>query len=291
VARAWLGRALRSEIVRIRLTVGVDTPSVARTSNAALTAADRGDVDEVGEFITTLLATPATRLTACRGWTAHELVAHLAAGAAEEADIIEAHLVGVERPTRGFEEREAPYRVLVDAHLRDRLVEEAARLTVALDRLRRRDGERVRFTGRPMSAADFAMHSRSECALHRWDLVGRDDVGWRMLAQPCLTTHALEVLTSMPNFGEAATDRLVRHSAERHVRVTIRSAPHDDVVATVTDSALTLALKPIDDSAADVELDAAARLLMLWGRREPSASVDVHGAGPAAETLEAMFGW
>ena len=47
-------------------------------------------IDEVAEFVTTLLSTPAHRLTACRGWTAHELVAHLAAGAAEEADLIEA---------------------------------------------------------------------------------------------------------------------------------------------------------------------------------------------------------
>ncbi|MGO9874066.1 MAG: maleylpyruvate isomerase N-terminal domain-containing protein [Acidimicrobiia bacterium] len=238
-----------------------------------------------------MLATPATRLTACRGWTAHELVAHLAAGAAEEADIIEAHLVGVPRPTRGFEERESPYRAMPDAHLRDRLVEEAARLTVALGRLRHRERERVIFTGRPMSEADFAMHSRSECTLHRWDLVGRDDVGWRMLAQPCLTKHALEVLTSMSELGETAANRLARLCAERDVRLIIRSAPHDDVVATVSDSALTLVLKPIDDTAADVELDAAARLLMLWGRREPSAPVDVHAAGPAAEALEAMFGW
>jgi len=44
-------------------------------------------IDEVGEFITTLLSTPATRLTSCRGWTAHELVAHLAAGAAADQRI------------------------------------------------------------------------------------------------------------------------------------------------------------------------------------------------------------
>ncbi|MGO9874818.1 MAG: maleylpyruvate isomerase N-terminal domain-containing protein, partial [Acidimicrobiia bacterium] len=56
---------------------------MAGTAHTALTTTDGGDVDEVGELITTLLATPATRLTACRGWTAHELVAHLAAGAAE----------------------------------------------------------------------------------------------------------------------------------------------------------------------------------------------------------------
>src|SRR5450432_3787274 len=105
-------------------------------------------IDEVGELITTLLATPARRLTACRGWTAHELVAHLAAGAAEEADIIEAHFAGEHRPTRGFEDREPPFRVLADVDLRDRLVVEVARLTVALEKLARDGTDRVPFTER-----------------------------------------------------------------------------------------------------------------------------------------------
>jgi len=265
---------------------------MTRTDNHPLSAvADDDDVDEVGEFIATLVVTPPTRLTACRGWTAHELVAHLTAGAREEADIIEAHLDGVQRPTRGFEAREQPYRTLSDATLRDRLIEEAGRLGVALDHLRARGDERVMFTGRPVSAADFEMHSRSECALHRWDLVGRDDIGWRMLAQPSLTTHALSVLSAMSTLVEAPANRLARCGRYRDVCVRLRSSPHDDLVATVTGSTLTLALQPLDDTAADVELDAAARLLALWGRREPTAHIDVHADGPAAEVLDVLFGW
>src|ERR1700689_5031364 len=145
--------------------VGADTPGMTTIEHAEPTPADHDDVDEIGEFIATLFATPATRLTACRGWTAHELVAHLAAGAAEEADIIEAYFAGGQRPTRTFEEREPAYRALPDVTLRDRLVEEAARLTAALEQLARRERDLVLFTGRPMSAADFAMHSRSECTL------------------------------------------------------------------------------------------------------------------------------
>jgi hypothetical protein len=269
----------------------VETADMIRTDNHTLSAVADDDVDEVGEFIATLLVTPATRLTACRGWTAHELVAHLAAGAREEADIIEAHLDGVQRPTRGFEAREQPYRALPDVEVRDRLVEEAGRLTVALDHLRTRQQEPVMFTGRPMSAADFAMHSRSECALHRWDLIGRDDIGWRMLAQPSMTTHALAVLTSMSTLAESPANRLARYAPRDDVRVLLRSSPHDDLVATVTGSTLTLTLQPIDDTAADVELDPAARLLALWGRREPTAHVDVHADGRAAEVLDALFGW
>jgi hypothetical protein len=263
---------------------------MTRTANDLPTPTDdHADVDEVGEFIATLLATPPHRLTACRGWTAHELVAHLAAGAAEEADIIEAHFAGETRPTRNFEEREPPYRALPDADLRDRLVAEAARLAVGLEKLSQGGDDRVAFTGREMSAADFANHSRSECSLHRWDLVGRDDVGWTMLSQPSLTKHAVGVLSAMSTLPEAPVNRV--HADERDVRVIMRSAPHDDVVVTIADATLTLGLQPMSDIAPDVELDAAARLLLLWGRREPSAPIDLHATGLAADVLAALFGW
>ena len=248
-------------------------------------------IDEIAEFFTTLLATPPHRRTACRGWTAHELVAHVAAGAAEEADLIDAHLGGEPRPTRTFEAREPPYRSLADDELRDCLVREAGRLTVALDRLAQNVDDQVMFTGRAMSAADFAMHSRSECSLHRWDLVGRDEIGWAMLGQAALTEHALVVLTSMSTLPEAPANRLGAACAWPEMRAVIRSAPHDDVVVTVTGGTLAMSMQPIDETEADVELDAAARLLLLWGRREPSAPIDMHASGGTAESLEALFGW
>jgi uncharacterized protein (TIGR03083 family) len=252
---------------------------------------DDAGVDEVGELILTLLSTPAHRLTACRGWTAHELVAHLAAGAAEEAGLIEAYLAGEQRPTRAHDERERPYRSLPDVELRDRLVEEAARLTLALDELSHRDDERVIFTGRPMSVADFAMHSRSECALHRWDLVGRDDVGWAMLSQPALTKHAMSVLTSMSTLPEAPANRAAAALDHTEIRAVIRSAPHDDVVLSVDGGAVGMSTQPIDETEPDIELDAAARLLLLWGRREPSAPIDLHAGGDSAMLLGSLFGW
>lgn len=258
-----------------------------------VTAPHESTVDEVAELVSTLLATPAHRLTACRGWTAHELVAHLAAGAAEEADLIEAHLAHApERPTRAHEAREMPYRALPDPELRDRLVANAGRLAALLDQLGTADPtDRVLFTGRPMTAADFAMHSRSECALHRWDLVGRDDVGWEMLGTPALTEHALTVLTSMSTLPEAPANRLGAKSAPGDARLVLRSAPHDDVVVTFTDGALAMTLEPIIDTPPAVELEPAARLLALWGRREPSTPVDVHADGENRRRLETLFGW
>ena len=69
------------------------------------------DLDEVAELFQALLDRPGDAPTACPGWTAHELLAHLAAGAQEEASLIEAHLAGEpSRPTRAFDERERPFR-------------------------------------------------------------------------------------------------------------------------------------------------------------------------------------
>lgn len=228
-------------------------------------------IDEAREFVATLLATPADTPTACPGWTVHELVAHLAAGAAEEADLIESHLGGLpERPTRGFGEREAPYRALDDTTLRDRLFTESLRLAAAIGRL---GTETVAFTGRSMTAADFALHTRSECALHRWDIVGRDDVGWAMLAQPELARHAVSVLTSMPSLREALGARLDVASGPS-ARVVVRSAPDDDLVLDVADGSLR-ASWALPAGPADVECEPAQRLLLLWGRHEPSSPLTI----------------
>src|ERR1700709_163098 len=74
--------------------------------------------------------------TMCTGWTVHELTAHIAAGSAELADLIELELSGAHsRPTRDFEEREAPYRALSPGNLRRAFFENALRATVAVERL------------------------------------------------------------------------------------------------------------------------------------------------------------
>jgi hypothetical protein len=265
---------------------------MTETRSATHVPSGHESIDEVGELVVSLFAAPAHRATSLPGWTAHELVAHLAAGASEESELIESHLeCRPERPTRGFEERELPFRALPDVLLRDRLVEEAARLTVALEALAAdsaRDG--VLFTGRRMTAADFAMHSRSECALHRWDLVGRDDIGWAMLGQPELTTHALRVLTAMSSLPETPARRVAPFATSNH-RAMIRSAPFDDVILTISNGVVALAQAPIDDSPPSVELGAAARLLLLWGRREPSAPVDVCPESAERPLVTALLGW
>lgn len=278
------------------------TVTSSATATATLTATTGGDgntnqdvpshdrpgtPDEARELFATLLSTPPHQLTACPGWTAHELVAHLAAGAAEEADLIEAHLAGLpERATTDFEEREAPYRALTDAALRDGLVDASLRLASALERL---TTGVVRFTGRPMTASDFATHSRSECAIHRWDLVGRDDVGWAILMQEALTRHAVSVLSSMPTLAESWAMRLGPAADLAGVRVVLRSRPHDDVVVELRPGSVDVALVAPSDAPADLECDPAQRLLLLWGRREPSAPVHLHAVGPGRALVERLI--
>jgi hypothetical protein len=81
-----------------------------------------------GALAGTLLSVDPHAPTACAGWSVHELTAHLAAGSAEIADLIERELAeGRTRPTRGFEEREAPYRALSPKKLRRAFFAEALR--------------------------------------------------------------------------------------------------------------------------------------------------------------------
>ena len=245
-------------------------------------------LDEVTELVTTLLAAPPEQLTNCGGWTVHDLTAHLAAGAAETADLIEARVAGApDRATRPLADREAPYRALPATELRNRLLAEAGRLTAAQERL---GAGSVLFTGRRMTAADFALHGRSECALHRWDIAGRDDAGWSLLGRPDLTEHALTVLTEMSTLAETPHRRVAAAGVPAGTRAVLRSEGADDVLVEVAGAAVHLTARPPGEGPVALELDAAARLLLLWGRREPSAPMRLGTSDAATHGLLAALG-
>ena len=247
--------------------------------------------DEGEAFVATLLAASPSQLTACRGWTAHEVTAHLAAGSEEIADLIEGHLAGAgPRPTRSFEEREAPYRAMDDPTLRRHFFEQVERSKQARQRLARDADDAVLFTGRAMTAAEFVTHSRSERAIHRWDIVGRDEIGWEMLAQPDLTLHALKILTDMTVLPETLDNRLRVAGRSGDFEVRLRSEPHDDVVVSYSGGSLAVRSEPPGDGRVDARLDPAARLLALWGRREPSAPIYLE-RGANRDALWCLFGW
>ncbi len=199
------------------------------------------EMAEATAFNSTLANVDADQLTACSTWRAHELVAHVAAGAAAIAQNVEAFNTGGDKavpPTADLAEREAPYRQMTFADLRSSMEASHDKMISAIE----------------MPIAAFVTHARSEYALHRWDLVGDDDIGTELLAQPELTDHAVRAL------GEVLTGRGVAAGAEGTVRLSSPGRPDIEVRATG------VVYAEDDNAAIAIEGDPAARLLALWGR-------------------------
>jgi uncharacterized protein (TIGR03083 family) len=211
-------------------------------------------------FVDTLLSADPHAPTQCAGWTVHELTAHLAAGSAEIADLIDRELAGSgQRPTRDFEERETPFRVLSPRKLRHAFFREALRATVAIERLARADeGRRVAFTGASLDARALILHVESELVLHRWDIIGSDDTGVTALSDPRMGAHAVHTVAAMlPNVFPP-------RSGARET-VILRSPGCCDVAVT-GGPVTTIELAPHDGGHPIVECHPAVRTLLLWGR-------------------------
>ncbi len=247
-------------------------------------------MDEATELVTTLMAIPATAPTACAGWTAHELVAHLAAGAAEMAGLTEDAVAGrPARPTRSFRDREAPFVTLPDDALRERLVAEALRLDAAVEALGASGPEAtVPFSGRSLSAADLSLHGRSEAALHRWDLAGDDAVSVDLLRQPELTVHATSVLSSMVDGSPESVASHAEGAAIGTQRLAFASPGAADVV--FVHDELGARLEMADPCTAPVATaDPATRLLALWGRRTTIGTIRWHGAASECDAMARLL--
>ncbi len=230
-----------------------DEPVAARPSD--------GFAVEAAAFLEALEATPPFALTGCALWRAHEVAAHLGAGALEIARSLEAHGEGRPVPaTRGFEEREAPYRAMEDAKLRDALPRAIERVAAALDAVLGAEPDAVvPWTGRQMVARSFVTHLRSELALHRFDLVGDDETSQRLLGQSELTDHAVTIL------GRALLARGAAAAPAGFAAAIAAPGTRDVVVVVDGDEAR------LERSDADLEPAVvggpAARLLLLWGRQ------------------------
>lgn len=202
--------------------------------------------------------------TACAGWTVHDLLAHVTAGSAEIADLAELVLRGEPaRPTRGFEEREAPYRALSPADLRGQFVDEAIRTSAAFHELTATD-RLLPFTGAELTPASVMTHARAELVIHRWDIVGDDDTSIQALSAVELLHHTITVVGSMQ--PRVLPSPLVA-GGELKRPVVLRADGQPDVLI----DGPTLALAT-DASAEVIDLHPAARLLALWGRT-PTADI------------------
>jgi hypothetical protein len=208
--------------------------------------------------------------TACSEWTAHELVAHLAAGAKEIADLIEDTLAGrPARATQTFEQREAGFIAMDDQQLRQAMVEHSRRKVAATEVLAARGPQATfEFTGRPFTAEVLERHSRSEAAIHRWDLVGDDEVSEQLLAQQEFAGHAVEMLNTLPILDETPTARARRAGVSR-LRIVLRTRGEPDIVLEATEHGARFETCESGRAGGDavVTTDAPNRLLTLWGRR------------------------
>ncbi len=227
---------------------------------------------EAVAFAEAAAAVPENQVTACRAWTAHDLLAHVVAGGAEIVRLVQDHVDGrPSSPTTSFEDREPAFRALPYADLVG-LVADGGLLDL-LDRAAdtSEDGP-IDFTGWAMTADSLAMHVRSELAIHRWDLIGSDPIGVELLGQPEFTAHALRSLTRFDTIAERAEmrTRTVGCAASAPVEVRLRVDGEPDVVITASASSTEVAFAQADDTPA-ITTDAAGRLLLLWGRRPPPA--------------------
>jgi hypothetical protein len=204
-------------------------------------------------------------VSACEGWTAHEVTTHLAAAAAEIIRHLQPYLNGEPVPkTRTFEEREPPFRALDDTALCRRLATEERTMRAVLEEVLAREPDAViPWTGRQMAVAKFVLHLRNEFVIHRWDFVGDDQVSAELLAQPELTEHAVDLLGQL----------LLRRGREHdpcpdenfHVRLRTENAPDVRLVVEAGQAGLELVSDQTDEP--HVNLDPAARTLVIWGRR------------------------
>ncbi|ORW51764.1 hypothetical protein AWB90_04430 [Mycobacterium paraense] len=216
--------------------------------------------------------------TWCEAWTVRDVVIHQAGNAEELARVLQAHLEGNPVGTRGFEEREGPLRALGDAELWDALHERMATLNDVATAAEAVPADTdVAWTGRTMKVPWFAEHMREELVLHCWDITGDDPAAQARLAEPWMTTHSVTAV-GRPLLAKGAKGLREGERIEGRLRV-----PGDDDVVVTADADHTYIGMAGPEGPATLETDAAARVLLLWGRRPGNPSRICSDAGP--ETL------
>lgn len=221
--------------------------------------------------------------TWCEAWTVRDIVVHQAGNAEELARVLGGHLDGQPVATRSFEEREAPLRALNDADLWDALTDRMATLNdVAVAAEGVPADTDVAWTGRTMKVPWFAEHMREELVLHSWDITGDVPAAQARLAEPWMTTHSV-VAVGKPLLAKGA--KLL--SRGERIEARLRADGTDDVVLAADSDQVTIGLAE-PEGPATLETDAAARVLLLWGRRPADPSRIRSRAG--AETLGRVRG-
>ena len=220
---------------------------------------------EANAFLTTIDAASPEAVSACEGWTTHEIAAHVTGIAMEVIRHLEPYLQGEAVPdTRSFEEREAPLQALGHTELLRRLDSEESQMRrLVAEVLDREPNAVIPWTGRHMAVAKFIPHLRNEHALHRWDVVGEDDISRQLLGSDELVDHSIAELGQILLVAGRKHDP----DPDTDFRVRLRSEGHRDLRVLVEGGTATLTWA--EDSADEpwVDIDPVARHIFIWGRR------------------------
>lgn len=137
-----------------------------------------------------------------------------------------------------------------------------------------------------MAVAKFVPHMRNEFAVHRWDFAGDDEVSDQLLAQPELTEHAVGVLGEiLLRYGRSHDPH-----PDEDFDVRLRAADTPDVRVRVRAGRAGLELTDDRADSPHIALDAAARTLVIWGRRpDRRGRVHSHLTQPDLSRLQALL--
>ena len=220
---------------------------------------------EADAFLTTIDSAAPEAVSACDGWTTHEIAAHVNGIAVEVIRHLDPYLHGDPVPkTRSFEEREAPLQALDHDELLVRLDSDEARMRRVVAEVLDRDPDAViPWTGRNMAVAKFIPHLRNEHVLHRWDVAGDDDVSSRLLGSDDLVDHSVGELGRILLVAGRQQDP----DPDTDFCVRMHSEGQRDLRVIVDSGTATLAWATDDADEPSIELDAAARHVFIWGRR------------------------
>lgn len=217
--------------------------------------------------------------TWCEAWTVRDIVIHQTGNADELARVLEGHLTGEPVETRAFEEREAQYRAMNDADLWSAFCVQMARLGQTAEAAEGLpDDTDIAWTGRTMKPLWFAEHMREELVLHGWDITGDEPTAQARLAEPWMTEHSVRAVGA-PLLKRGANQLALQ--GDDRIEGRIRVNGDRDVVVTAEAERASLSLAPADGPAT-IETDAAARVLLLWGRRPADPSRICSAIGPIA---------
>jgi hypothetical protein len=221
---------------------------------------------EAGAFISTVDQAAPQAVSACDGWTTHEIAAHVTGIAVEVIRHLDPYLQGDPVPeTRSFEEREAPLQAMEHRTLLQRLDTEETRMRRVVDDVLDREPDAViAWTGRRMAVGKFIPHLRNEHALHRWDVAGDDQTSSELLGNIDLVDHSVGELGAI--LLRAGRQHDPDPDADFRVRLRTAGQPDLRVVVDHGQAHLAWAGNGADGEPA-VEMDAGARQLFIWGRR------------------------